>query len=429
MRKFMAAAAIAAGVILASMVTSAATPQPQPPFYDVQGMWAEHDVLLLAARNATHPAPSGAFYPDTPVTRAQVVGMLVRGLGEDADAGILATVPPVFSDIRASSYRGLVESAWELGWVYGYPDHTFAPDAPIRRDELAALLVRVLGWEEQADTSNGRVSFQDRSSIPPWARGYVEVATRYGIVTGYEDNTFRPAGYTTRAEAAALVARVLRAKGAAYDFAGVVTSTPGIKLSVRIGDRVASFSVLPGATVFRNLQRADLTDIRPGDEAYVVLDRSGGVAFIDAFFWDDIGAVVSVDTGNRFLQYLPRFGGGVRRVGVEANASIFRNGRAAGLWSLRPGDRLYLVFTAATGQARIVDAVKQDVQGTVASTSGLRRTISIRGYDGVERAYTVSPAVIAYMDGISTAWTGLPRGTRVIAALENGEIVYIEGEQ
>lgn len=414
---------------LAGEANSATTPALQSPFFDVLGSWAEHDVLLLAARNAVHTAPSGAFYPQTPVTRAQVVGMLVRGLGEDKDAATLAKVSPDFRDIASSSYRGLIESAFELGWVDGYPDRTFRPDAPIRRDELAALMVRVLGFKAQAVTGRGPITYQDAGSIAPWARGYVQLATKYGIVTGYSDGTFRPASFTTKAEAATMVVRVLRAKGASYDFAGVLTNVSQAGLTLAVGQENASFPVAPGVTIFRDLTRATLSDLRAGDEAYVILDQSGRAIFIDAFYWDDLGAVVSVDSQNGFIQFLPRLGGGVRAVGVQDDAAIFRNGRRARLADLRPGDRVYLVFTAATGQARIVDAVHQDVAGTVVSASGLRRQMVIRGYDGINRTYSVSATALAYLNGTRVAWASLAVGTPVIAALENGDIVYIEGEQ
>ena len=53
------------------------------------------------------------------------------------------------------------------------------------------------------------LSFLDSGSISAWAREAVATAVKNGVIGGYPDNTLRPQGKATRAEAAAVIVNVL----------------------------------------------------------------------------------------------------------------------------------------------------------------------------------------------------------------------------
>lgn len=77
------------------------------------------------------------------------------------------------------------------------------------RAQFAALLVRMLGWEEAARTrSHGPPSFPDLQEH--WAAGAIELLRVEGIVKGYPDGLFRPDEPITLVEAKLLLARLLR---------------------------------------------------------------------------------------------------------------------------------------------------------------------------------------------------------------------------
>src|SRR5690606_36645338 len=56
------------------------------------------------------------------------------------------------------------------------------------------------------------LGFQDTGKIGVH-KGYIAIAVEAGIITGYEDNTFRPNDTATRAEAVVMVQRMLKATG------------------------------------------------------------------------------------------------------------------------------------------------------------------------------------------------------------------------
>lgn len=114
-----------------------------------------------------------------------------------------------FKDILHHWAKDTILDAVKKGFVDGYPDHTFRPDNNISRAEFVTMLLRALHIQP-GDNSN--LSFADLSIIPEWSRPYVSEAVQAGIITGYEDQTFRPARPITRAELAVMIVKALGLK-------------------------------------------------------------------------------------------------------------------------------------------------------------------------------------------------------------------------
>lgn len=81
---------------------------------------------------------------------------------------------------------------------------------PIKRSEVAKMVVLAQGKGELAKSLETIERFPDVLTSPAdkWANGYINVAAADGIVTGYEDGTFRPGNNITKAEAIAMMVRV-----------------------------------------------------------------------------------------------------------------------------------------------------------------------------------------------------------------------------
>lgn len=110
-----------------------------------------------------------------------------------------------------------------------YGSH-YEPDGHITREEIAMMTVRMLP-EISAVVP---IPFLDEDQISPGFRGYVAAAYTLGIITGYPDQTFRPLGFATRAEAAVMVIRALKiAEKDAEN--GTETTMPTINLSIEEG--------------------------------------------------------------------------------------------------------------------------------------------------------------------------------------------------
>ena len=97
-----------------------------------------------------------------------------------------------FPDIpKGSAYASATEFLAERGIITGYPDGTYGPKNTITRAEMATILCRFTGLEEEASKLAGKSSFSDLSA-GHWASGYVSAARKYGMINGYPNGTFGP---------------------------------------------------------------------------------------------------------------------------------------------------------------------------------------------------------------------------------------------
>jgi len=92
--------------------------------------------------------------------------------------------------------------------VSGVSNSNFEPDRSITRAEFAAIVVRALGLKP-GEGSNGFRDVNDKD----WFADVVKTASKYGLIGGYEDGTFRPQEEITRQEAMTLIARAMKVTG------------------------------------------------------------------------------------------------------------------------------------------------------------------------------------------------------------------------
>lgn len=105
-----------------------------------------------------------------------------------------------FSDLSQASWaKATIEEWTQKGLVSGYPDGTFRPSNHITRAEFATLVQKAFDLQSEAKSEFSDVASSD------WYYDAVATLASLGVVGGYEDGTFRPAGYITRAEAAAIM--------------------------------------------------------------------------------------------------------------------------------------------------------------------------------------------------------------------------------
>ncbi len=90
-------------------------------------------------------------------------------------------------------------------FMNGYDDGTFRPQGNITRAEISALASRVSGIYDAEQTYES--DFTD-TKTDAWYYNYVGFCTQNGIINGYDDGTFAPAKCVTRAEFAAITARL-----------------------------------------------------------------------------------------------------------------------------------------------------------------------------------------------------------------------------
>lgn len=154
--------------------------------------------------------------------------------GADMNNKGSAGTASAFSDVKTDHWAyDSINTAVKKGWVYGYPDGTFRPDAEVTRAEFVAMLInamqlsqdtkaRLTGEDERSDATNiigygmGEGSefsemYEDMASSWLAANGYAKLAVRLGIVVNadYSDGSFGVSVPITRKEIAVMTERAM----------------------------------------------------------------------------------------------------------------------------------------------------------------------------------------------------------------------------
>ncbi|MDQ0286883.1 hypothetical protein J2Z49_002000 [Desulfofundulus luciae] len=187
------------------------TPPALKTFADIAGHWAQKDIEFMATKGYVAGVGDNKFAPEAIVTRAEFAAILARM------AGLMAEPDGAkrFNDVPQNAwYCGMVGAAAKAGLVRGTGEHSFAPNEPITREQMAAMMVRLMAREGQdmsigeADAARILAGFEDAASISPWARNSVALVVREQVMRGRALARFIPAGNTTRAEATVVLYRV-----------------------------------------------------------------------------------------------------------------------------------------------------------------------------------------------------------------------------
>ena len=146
--------------------------------------------------------PDGSVHPNGEITRAEVAAIFFRLLRDDVRSANFTTYN-AYTDVSVGKwYNNPISTMSRLGIIKGYPDGTFRPNDPITRAEFAAIAAR---FDEHKAAK--LASFTD--IYGHWAVSEISLAYENGWIKGYNDGTFRPNRNITRAEAMALINRVL----------------------------------------------------------------------------------------------------------------------------------------------------------------------------------------------------------------------------
>lgn len=101
-----------------------------------------------------------------------------------------------------------------FNYIVGYEDGTVRPEANISREEVAAILYRLLRDDIRTGFYQASTNAYSDVEADRWSMANIATLNNMGIIKGYEDNTFRPGRAITRAEFAALLSRLVVTKNA-----------------------------------------------------------------------------------------------------------------------------------------------------------------------------------------------------------------------
>ena len=196
--------------------TEAPAPQPTTAphtnsFTDVpETHWAYDNIMRITELGGFNGYPDGTFKPDNQIMHEEFL-KVVMSLAYKGDVN--AAPVSALSDGWADWAKPMLNAAVDAGIVTAEDTDLLATGTPITRAEMAKIISRTLDYLGKV-----KAATPDTSKITDWNyiaevyKPYIADAYSKGIITGYIDGSFGPANHLTRAEASAVIVRMIDAQ-------------------------------------------------------------------------------------------------------------------------------------------------------------------------------------------------------------------------
>ena len=176
-------------------------------FEDVKDHWAKEDIKILISRHIAE-GRNDKYEPNDYITRIELVKMLIKMLGQSNNIELADVNKAPFSDISAiGEDKNYVSTAVREGIIKGFEDGTFKPLKEVSREEMAAMISRMMKLKTEIELSE--TAFNDSEQISQWAAKDVAAVYEKGIIKGDDSGNFDGKRAITRAEAAVMIKRIM----------------------------------------------------------------------------------------------------------------------------------------------------------------------------------------------------------------------------
>lgn len=196
MKKRIIATEMTTTVICSSLVISNANTK----LNDIKGHWAESTINTFVNKGFISGYSDATFKPNNSITRAEFVKILNKYFGLNKKSG------QTFEDTKTHWAKDEIDIAITNGITKGLYITKFEPNKSITREEVSVMVSNYLNL---FDTNYEEIAkFNDKNSISDFAKSAIEGMIERNYIGGYEDNTTRPKGNITRAEAISILNRI-----------------------------------------------------------------------------------------------------------------------------------------------------------------------------------------------------------------------------
>lgn len=222
------------GKAVPALADSVYTSEHKRIFKDMSGHWAKDIVTELAATTVVKGISNTEFAPEKNVTRAEFLSMAMRGAGLH---GMAYREGECLDASAEDWFRFDLQGALDFGiipqeMIEGYQakqvkveatetkpaaektviEGDFHGEQAVTREEMAAIVISIMDYQGKANVSEKTVNpadYVDYQELSQWAEPYMKRALSQTLVQGREDRTLAPKMVLTRAEAAAVVHRMM----------------------------------------------------------------------------------------------------------------------------------------------------------------------------------------------------------------------------
>lgn len=177
-----------------------------------QSAWYASYVNKISELNAFSGYEDGTFRSDNQITQEEFIKTVVCLICGELNESNAPTVKNTWNSKWSSWAVPYLDKAFELGLITEQDTMFKLVGIPCNRGEMAKVITRAVEYLKEdsvADTSTYITKLKDYSRMKEEYKPYVLQAYAKGILSGYDDGTFRDDGLLTRAEASSVLVRLI----------------------------------------------------------------------------------------------------------------------------------------------------------------------------------------------------------------------------
>lgn len=403
-------------------------------FRDLQeALWAIASIAKMKGFGIINGYEGNVFKPNSAVTQAEALAMIVRALDMEEEAQEIARrfggtyeafgfeaddsryrldwddfddeddLEDYLEDLARylqsrskkvnNNYLPFVPSntRWALGYILLAVEEGWVkisevnPNASASRAWVSMVMVRALGEDAAAQQMmNTKLPYRDANAIPKGMVGYVAVAVELGLFQGYPGGEFKPNRAVTRAEMATIIDRFLTEElpeETDFNVSGTVTAIKRNSITVKAeSGRSSTFTISPDALILVNNLPAEWDDLSVGDTVEV-LTNGQGVALYIKLLDGATGPKTETVTGQIVLiasdrrLFIEEADDDVRLIKLASNCKITYGSTTLSFGDLRVGDMVQATVDAnnVATALKVTQRAHTTVAGQIVSIPGSRR--------------------------------------------------------
>ncbi|MDN5347659.1 MAG: hypothetical protein PWP65_1223 [Clostridia bacterium] len=343
-------------------------------------VWARGYVAVAVEQGLISEAELEGFRPKQPAKRYEVAMLMTRALGKDTEARLQVGDDLPFRDVAAIPEwaRGYVRLALRYNLMLGDPDKAFRPQEPVKRCEMALLLLRLMHQNGMLDK---------------------EMVT--GTIAGIGENSL------------------------------TVTLSDGSAREIQLAEEVL---------IFKDRKKADLDALQTGDQVRIILAEDQAVFIAATSVREKVeaeGVIDAVYAGPPPTVSLKLKDGALKTFTIDAATKIVVDGERTSFEDLEPGQEAEI--KAVNGLALVIKAEKaeseegeeEEVSGTIKAVAFIdgQTTLTIIDKEGKERTFILAADAEIKIHGKKAAVALLKEGAKVEAEVKGDLVVKLNLEE
>lgn len=406
--------------------------------------WAQEAVEDMVGLGIIKGYTDGTFKPEKSISKIEALVLCARVLGytEEACQPYVELSASLYEDVLANydvSYPGEVSfliykdviKEKELSYYIGGDN----AKAPLKRYEAAKLLTKVMGAEDDLDSSVSKTPYADSADIPADAKPYVVFVSEAGLMNGMSENKFAPLVEVNRAQMATLLYRIINSLEIKYA-SGKITDVDGEfdELMYSTEDGKVEGISLPydlNPVIKQNGYRiefsklslgADVLIVKRGDAIYSIetivtepdLETEGVIGGITAQGGISKISIFPIGDQNNTSSYT-----------ISENVTVTYAGAKSNLASIKKFMYAELVIKDGKVIAIAATDAERTLKGTVESISLEPVSFTITLTNGTSETYPVADTATAKRNNVATDVTNILVGDKVSITLRYEQIAVI----